>query len=48
MLRTNNYLHFVNSYLQLMYGTGKTPRRAQSVKTSYRHTHDGRSGWDVA
>lgn len=24
MLRTNNYLHFVNSYLQLMYGTGKT------------------------
>ena len=38
MLRTNNYLHFVNSYLQLMYGTGKTPRRAQSVKTSYRHT----------
>lgn len=38
MLRTNNYLHLVNSYLQLMYGTGKTPRRAQSVKTSYRHT----------
>ena len=48
MLRTNNYLHFVNSYLQLMYGTGKTPRRAQSVKTSYRpHTTGGRGGMQL-